>query len=508
MPPPGVWSASLVWRILVVNLIALALVAGSVFYLDGFRSRLIDERRKQAEDEVGLIAAVLEHTPSAERASMLRAAGAQSAEHLRLFDAGGRVVLDSWRPGPPSFALVDPADEPWQRHVARIMDRIIDTAVGATAPPPFLDSDDGRAWPELTATAGEIKVASRVRLAPDGTFIVSAATRAGDKFLLSVDNARDIRRLVRAERSRLALIVLAALLLSAWLSMFLARTIVRPMRQLARAAIRVRLGRARDVVVPRLPDRRDEIGRLARAVSDMTEALRERIDAIESFAADVSHELKNPLASLSSAVESLGKVSDPALRDQLMTIIAEDVRRLDRLITDVSDISRLDAQMTRAPFARVDIGSVIEQLLAARRLRGEGGPRIAFARPLKDTAVVSGDAERLARVISNLLDNAISFSPADGVVRIGATRAAGQVVISIEDEGPGIAPEDREAVFRRFHSARSGQGEFGRHSGLGLAIARTIVEGHNGTIEATHREGGEPGARFVVRLAALEGSDE
>ncbi|MBA3897499.1 MAG: sensor N-terminal transmembrane domain-containing protein [Sphingomonadaceae bacterium] len=506
-PAPRIaWRGSLTRRILAVNLVALALVGGSVFYLDGFRSRLIDERRQRAEREVQLIGTMLALSPADQRATVLHEIGRQSGRHLRVYDDRGALRLDSWRPGPPTFTLVDPAKEPWRKHVARWMDTVIDTLVGAESPPPFVDAKNGRAWPEVAAAAGAVEVASRVRNAPDRTLMISAATRvADDSLLLSVENARELRRFVRAERSRLALIVLAALLLSAALSFFLARTIVRPLRRLARAAVRVRLGRAREVVVPRLPSRGDEIGLLARAVSDMTQALRERIDAIESFAADVTHELKNPLASLSSAVESLGRVDDPALRAQLLTIIGEDVRRLDRLITDVAEVSRLDAQLTRAPFARVDLGEVIEALLADRAARAEGGPRVAFARPLRDTAVVMGDAERLARVVGNLLDNALSFSPEGGVVRVGATRVGGEVLVTVEDEGPGVPEGAREAIFRRFHSDRPDGASFGHHSGLGLAIARTIVDGHNGTIEVRTRESGEPGARFVVRLPAAEG---
>jgi two-component system, OmpR family, sensor histidine kinase ChvG len=256
------------------------------------------------------------------------------------------------------------------------------------------------------------------------------------------------------------------------------------------------------VIVPRLPDRRDEIGQLARAVSDMTAALRERLDAGEQFAADVTHELKNPLASLRSALETLDRVDDPALRQQLLDIAQEDVRRLDRLVTEIAEASRLDAQLSRTKFEQVDIGKLVEGVVAARRIRSSGdGPDIAFARPRARTAIVAGVPSQLARVVENLLDNALSFSPPDGVVRIAATCTGDKVLLRIEDDGPGIPRERRDEIFHRFHSLRTDSAAaFGQHSGLGLAIARTIIEAHDGSISADDREDGQRGASFVVLL--------
>jgi two-component system sensor histidine kinase ChvG len=272
---------------------------------------------------------------------------------------------------------------------------------------------------------------------------------------------------------------------------------------LADAATKVRLGRARDVKVPRLPTRIDEIGTLARTLSDMTTAMHARIDAGEDFAADVTHELKNPLASLRSAIEGLDRVEQPELRTQLLDIANDDVRRLDRLITDISEASRVDAELSRTRFERVDVGALIEPIIAARESRrGEGEPRIAFARPRYGTAVILGEPSRLARVIENLLDNAVSFTPPNGVVRIGATGAGDQVIIRVEDDGPGVPPELREDIFRRFHSVRPTGETFGKHSGLGLAIARTIIEAHDGSIAAIDRPDMAQGACFEIQLPA------
>jgi two-component system sensor histidine kinase ChvG len=342
-----------------------------------------------------------------------------------------------------------------------------------------------------------------LRRAPEGTLFISAASRipASDDVLLLTRNARDIRSIVRDERRTLLIVIFVTLIVSILLSQFLARTIALPLRRLARAAHLVRLGRAREVSVPTLPARRDEIGLLARALSDMTQSLRYRIDATEAFAADVTHELKNPLASLRSAVDSLDKIEDPALRRQLLEIVRSDVVRLDRLIVDIAEISRLDAELSRARFEPVDLGHLVESLLGLWRPRAaERGVRVAFARPRVGSAVVLGDEARLARAIDNVVDNAISFSPPGGLVEIGAARFGGEVVIAVEDQGPGVPEEARASIFRRFHSVRPEADGFGHHSGLGLAIAKATVDGHDGRIEVESRHDGRSGARFVLHF--------
>lgn len=497
---------SLTLRILAVNIVALALVAGSIFYLDGFRSRLIDERRTQQENEVSLIATVLASAPISSRPAIIGGLGQQVRDRIRLYDAKGDLLLDSWQLGPRTFRLADPEAETRGQRIARWMDAAVDRIVRARIPPPYIDQGKGNAdrWSELRAVMFEgAGVASRVRLAPDRTLMLSAAIKVPVKkpvYLLTVENAQDVTELVRAERFRLFLIVTAALALSVAMSIYLARTIAQPLQKLAQAAVRVRQGRARDVVVPRLPARGDEIGTLARALSDMTSTLRDRIDAVEAFAADVSHELKNPLASLSSAVESLEKVSDPKLRSQLLGIIGDDVRRLDRLITDISDASRLDAQLSRSAFEPVDLRKLIDGLVAARALRDPAmAERFEVSGAPINQAIIQGDESRLARVFDNLIDNALSFAPDHTSVRIGIG-GGDPARVWIEDDGPGVLPEARRAIFERFHSDRPDADTFGRHSGLGLAIAKTIVTAHDGRIDVSDSENGSGGARFTVTL--------
>lgn len=506
------WSGrlSLTRRILAVNIFALALLAGGFFYLDSYRTRLVDDRRVQAAREIEIMAKAIAIAGPEDRDALVLAFGGERQGRLRIYAPNGRLQTDSWELGPPSYTLRDPEAEPWQRHVARFLDRMIDNIVRAEDMAAYAEPrvDTVIAWPEVVEARAQGRPTTRLRNAPDRTPMLSAAIPLPDgsgATLLLLENARDITRIVRAERFRLGVVIAVVGVVSILLSLFLARTIVRPLRRLARAAVRVRLGRARDVEVPRLPSRRDEIGLLARALSDMSHALNVRIDAIEAFAADVTHELKNPLASLRSAVESLQTVKDPALQAQLLDIVGDDVLRLDRLITDVAEASRLDAQLSRAAFEPVDLGPMIESLLKARESRGlDGNAKIAFARPRKGSAVVPGDASKLVRVVENLLDNAVSFSPPGGLVRIDATRNGDEVLLTVEDQGPGVPEAMRDAIFRRFHSDRPESDGFGRHSGLGLAIAKTIIDGHNGHITVHDRSDSETGARFVVTLPVAE----
>lgn len=503
------WSGSvpLAWRILAVNIFVIAMLVGGFLYLDSYRSRLIDERQDRLAHETLILRSALSATNADKVSVIVRQVSEIAEARVRVYAPDGRLAVDSFAIGPPTYQLRDPETQPINRQLARAMDRFLDWAVQAPSPADYIEpkADRADAWPEVVESRkrpGE--VATRYRFAPDRTPMVSTAfTDRSGQTLLLLTNARDITRTVRAERFQLAVILGAVTLVSVLLSLFLARTIVLPLKRLAEASTRVRLGRQRDVIVPRLPSRRDEIGTLARALSDMTLALRARIDAGEHFAADVTHELKNPLASLRSALEGLERVEQPELRRQLFAIAQDDVLRLDRLITDISEASRVDAELSRTRFERIDVGALIEPIIAARRARAQPGDvRIAFARPRLGTAAIMGEPSRLARVFENLLDNATSFSPPGGVVRIGATCVEDAVIIRIEDDGPGVPADQREVIFRRFHSVRPDSEEFGKHSGLGLAIARTIVDAHDGSIRALDREDEASGACFEIRLPA------
>ena len=500
------WSGqiSLTRRILAINIIALLMLAGGFFYLDSYRSRVLDARAAQAGREARLIAEAVGTVPPSDRNTLLAKLARDTGTRIRLYAPSGALLADSRALGVRTMVLVDPDKDPVGQRIARWLDAGIDIVVGATRAPLYRERHDGRRWPDVAGALGGA-VSTTVWRAPDRTPVITAAAPLdGGAALMTAVNAREVTQTVRVERFRLSVVLLITTLVSVLLSLFLARTIVRPIRRLARAAVRVRLGRAREVVVPRLPDRRDEIGMLARALSDMSLALRARIDATESFAADVTHELKNPLASLRSAVDALGRVEDPSLREQLRAVVRDDVRRLDRLITDISDASRLDAQLSRAHFDPLDLVALLRGLVDQRLARGvERGIRLRFDSP-GEPALVLAEGMRLERVFENLIDNALSFSPDNGVVAIGVRVKGDQVTVSVEDDGPGVPEEAREAVFQRFHSIRPATETFGQHSGLGLSIARTIVEGHGGTVMAESREDRLSGARFVVRLSRTE----
>ncbi|WP_241659558.1 sensor histidine kinase [Sphingomonas glacialis] len=504
------WSArvSLTPRILFVNVFALAMLAGGFFYLDSYRSRIVDGRVTQSIREARLIAEAIVAVPTAQRPDLAVKLARDMGSWVRIYDAEAKLVIDTRGLGLRNFVLQDPDKQDWRQAAARFLDAGIDTVVGTPRAPLYRERSNGLAWPDVRTVRSAPTVAATVWRAPDRTPVITAASpMPGGSVVMTTFNARDITQTVRVERFRLSIVLFVVAIVSVLLSLFLARTIVRPLRRLAWSAVRVRMGRAREVVVPRLPERRDEIGMLARALSDMSLALRARIDAIEAFAADVTHEMKNPLASLRSAVEGLALVKDPDLQERLLAIVRDDVHRLDRLITDIAEASRLDAQLSRAKFEPVDLGAMIAALIGSREARGvERGIRLQFDRrsagfPLKPL-VVLGEGARLERVLENVIENAISFSPDGGLIRIVARHDHDMLLIAIEDEGPGVPEEAREQVFQRFQSLRPAGEAFGKHSGLGLAIARTIVDAHHGSIVATERDDRASGARFVIHLPA------
>jgi len=316
----------------------------------------------------------------------------------------------------------------------------------------------------------------------------------------------EIEEEVRTVRLELLRIFSVALLVTVLLSFYLAGTIVRPIRRLAGAAERARGRRAR-VEIPDFTWRGDEIGDLSGSLREMTDALWQRMSAIESFAADVAHEIKNPLSSLRSAVETAGRIEDPASQRRLMAIILDDVERLDRLITDISDASRLDAELSRLEVAPIEIGAMLEALADIHEsTRTEGAPHLVLEladrnRPL----IVAGIETRLSQVFRNLIANAVSFSPPLGEIRLTARHDGRAVLIVIEDQGPGIPDDKLMAIFDRFYTERPLGEKFGTHSGLGLSISKQIVEAHRGMIWAENRKDenrAAMGARFCIRLPA------
>jgi two-component system sensor histidine kinase ChvG len=333
----------------------------------------------------------------------------------------------------------------------------------------------------------------------------------------------EIDRVIRDERTVVLLTFGFSTFVSLLLSGLLAGTIARPLRRLSAAADRVRRGISKRVEIPDFTSRKDEVGDLSGSLRDMTNALYRRIDAIEAFAADVSHELKNPLTSLRSAVETLEFIKRDDQRQRLIEVVKDDVRRMDRLITDISNASRLDAELARSETVPVDVEKLLGTIARfADESRKDGeGEVVLLVQPLDRTGnrrsayLVEGQENRLGQVFHNLIDNARSFTAAGTNVVIRVRRISDDVEVRVEDNGPGIQPENLERVFERFYTDRP-ESAFGQNSGLGLAISRQIVEAHKGRIWAENRKARDPksgenavlGARFIVRLPALRDAGE
>ena len=324
--------------------------------------------------------------------------------------------------------------------------------------------------------------------------------------------AGDVDQTIAAQRRALIPFILIAVAVILGSSLLLNWLIAEPVLRLARAADQVRLSRARAISLPDIAERNDEVGDLAQSLEAMTSALSARMDAIERFAADVSHEIKNPLTSIRSAVETLELAPSQAAKDRLVRILKQDVGRLDRLITDISNASRLDAELSRDSPRSIDLGRLLGDIASLyEETRGDGpeSVRVRMTPPDGlDRLRVSGREGPLSQVFRNLIDNARSFSPPGGTVRVGLRRERGagarpEATVTVEDDGPGVPAENLESIFERFYTARPKGAAFGGHSGLGLSIARQIVEAHGGRLSAENRMGPDGtvlGARFTVTL--------
>ena len=550
--------SSLTRRIVFLNLTGLVALVVGVLYLSQFRAGLIDARVQsllvQSEIIAGAIAAsatvetdsitidperLLElqtgesYGPSDESQSgiefpinpervapVLRRLVSPTKTRARIYDRDGVLILDSrnlyGRGDVLRFDLPPPDTEK-----PGLMERsfiAVRRWFGRGDLPLYkeLGPENGKGYSEIEQALNGLH-ASMVRVNDRGEVIVSVAVpvqrfRAVRGALMLSTQGADIDDMVEAERLAIVKVFLVAAAVMVVLSMLLAGTIAGPVRRLADGAERVRRRIRSRVEIPDFTRRRDEIGDLSGALREMTNALYTRIEAIESFAADVAHELRNPLTSLRSAVETLPLAKTDESRRRLLEVIEHDVKRLDRLISDISDASRLDAELQRQEAAQVDFAKLLDALVTAANeirtddvnvtLAFEGGSPAAFKAP--------GHDSRLGQVVSNLIDNARSFSPPGGTVRITCRRLKNEIEIVVDDDGPGIRPEALDKIFERFYTDRPHQG-FGQNSGLGLSISKQIVEAHGGSIRVENRTsvaaaGQEPrvlGARFVVRLPAM-----
>jgi two-component system sensor histidine kinase ChvG len=505
----GAWPiGSRLGRLIVLlNLLGLAILVGGALVLNEIRQGLVQTRLESLELEGQVIAKVIdeyatigEPQPALDQdraASMVGVLSIPSSQRARLFDAAGRQLADSFvvadrvdvsplpparRPGEP------PAGE------AAVEARTAKLAKARAA----LEAEVHE------ALAGD--VVRNVRVGEEGNRVVSVSIPIRHvRAVLGVLTlqASGVEQIVAAQRRALIPFILIAVGATLTSSLLLTQLVAEPVLRLARAADRVRLQHARAIALPDLANRDDEVGDLTRSLEDMTRALSDRMQAIERFAADVAHELRNPMTSIRSAVETLELVSAAEARERLMRILSQDISRMDRLITDISNASRLDAELARESPSPLDLGRLLGQvseLYEATRKPEEVGVR--FERPAGETLHVLGREGPLSQVARNLVDNARSFSPPGGEVRVSLRRQKREALVQVDDDGPGIPPENLETIFQRFYTARPKGAAFGGNSGLGLAIARHIIEAHGGRIWAENRMDGEriAGARFSISL--------
>lgn len=515
-------------RILAVNMLVLLLLALGLLLLDRYQQVLIRQQIAALEVQAQLIAGAVaaEASEDWQNGGQLNTARAQqlvrrlvepTLARAQLFGPTGKLMIDSLLvTSPGGYVTVLPLPDTAQSDrlrslIAKAYDWVFNSLPTRDTFPAYrmtLASDAVATIEGRKALQGE--AASAVYLAGDGHLVFNVAVpvqvyREVLGVLILSRNSADMDEALRGVRANILAVVAGALLVTVLLSLYLAGTIARPIRRLALAADRVRAGRER-TPIPDFGDRNDEIGDLSQSLRAMTTAMYARLEAIERFAADVSHEIKNPLTSVRSAVETAIRVSDPQRRQHLLDLILDDVRRLDRLITDIASASRLDAELARAEPAPVHVGRMLEALIAVHQetRKSDQAPVILETAHGADLTI-TGIEDRLVQVFRNLLANALSFTPPDGLIRIGAQRVANQVEVVVEDDGPGIPPDKAEAIFERFYSERPRPEKFGLHSGLGLSISRQIIQAHRGSIKAENRltsEGRVLGARFVLRLPA------
>ncbi len=527
-------------RILAVNMLAVIALGGSLVYLGRYQQQLLEAELESLAFEARIVANALAEgavisgdddrnllAPELAR-SMVRRLVESSDSRTRLFDEDGALLADSRQLASRRKAIIiepiRPANETdwanwWWRAMAWLGRQLSGSNYELYQEPSEQSADN---YP-ITQQALQGATLAQIWRVPHANLLLGVAVpvQAYKQVLgalLVTRSSQKIDAAIAEVRSDIIMIFCTVLSLTILLSLYLARTIIRPLQKLAGAVRAVKQEQTLAVglgggaaalakrAIPDLTARGDELGELSHALREMTAELATRLIATERFAADVAHELKNPLTSLRSAVETAERVTDPAKQQRLLQLIHDDVGRMDRLITDIASASRLDAELSRAATTPLDIGLML-QLLTGFYAPHDGA---ADTVPVKlesvpEKLLVHGVEERLLQVFRNLVDNARSFTPPSGSVRLAARRDGAIAQVTVDDDGPGIPPGKLEGIFERFYSERPSAEKFGQHSGLGLSIARQIISAHGGAIWAENRvdaAGKIIGARFTVRLPA------
>ena len=503
------WTPGSLGRLIVVlNLVALAILVGGALLLNELRQGLVQARIDSLQTQGQLIANVIDQLATigdpepqmeADQASdILQSLFIPKSQRARLYDADGHLIADSFMAA--DQVTVTPLPPP-----RKAGDKPF--AIPGFAPKPRdADAAERALNAEVKQALASGQTVSEVRVSETGGRVVSVSIpieRVRAVLGVLTLEAGDVDQIIAAERAAQIPFIVVAIAVNLISSFALTQLIAQPVRRLSLAADRVRLNRARAIALPDIARRRDELGDLAQSLEEMTHTLSDRMEAIERFAADVAHEIRNPLTSIRSAVETLDLVKDAAPRERLLGILKQDVGRLDRLITDISNASRLDAELARESPRAVDVAKLLRDIVAlydADFRTGEAHVRLVET---GEHLTVMGREGPLGQVFRNLIDNARSFSAPEGEVRVVIGRDRGRVSIAVEDDGPGMPPENLETVFERFYTSRPRGAAFGGNSGLGLSIARQIIEAHDGRIHAENRlgpDGQVTGARFVVSL--------
>jgi len=551
--------SSLTRRIIFLNLSALAVLLSGILYLNQFREGLVEAYKDSLVAQGKIIAGAISasatieinsitvdpdkllelqagesSTPSISSlddlsspidpeivAPLVRSLVQPNRTRARIYDQDGVLILDSkflYAGGQVlRFDLPDTKSETrwWSSSaLGNFLNRVLQRR---DLPTYEEHPNSGIHYPEVvSALTGS--PSTIVRMTKKGEQVISVAVpiqrlRIVSGVLLLSSEGNEIDKIVTQERLAILRIFLVAAIVLIVLSVLMASTIASPLRRLSDAANRVRKGVESREEIPDFSNRHDEIGTLSTSIRAMTNALYLRIEAIEKFAADVSHELKNPLTSLRSAVETLPLAKSEDSKRRLHEVIQHDVRRLDRLITDISDASRLDAELAREKSGLVDIAQIVENIISMARESRAGKPDIKIdleiKKPADGTYLLMGHEDRLAQVIINLIDNAKSFvSPDNGAIQVSLSKQEDLIEIVISDNGPGISAEKVDRVFERFYTDRPESQGFGQNSGLGLSISRQIIDAHGGEISVRKKTGRESGAVFLIRLPSHRPTSE
>lgn len=527
-------------RILAVNMLAVIALGGSLVYLGRYQQQLIEAELESLAFEARIVANALAEgavisgdddrnllAPELAR-SMVRRLVESSDSRTRLFDEDGALLADSRQLASRRKAIIiEPIRAPnetdwanwWWRAMAWLGRQLSGSSYEQYLEPSEQSADN---YP-IAQQALQGATLAQIWRVPHANLLLGVAVpvQAYKQVLgalLVTRSSQKIDAAIAEVRSDIIMIFCTVLSLTVLLSLYLARTIIRPLQKLAGAVRAVKQEQTLAVglgggaaalakrAIPDLTARGDELGELSHALREMTAELATRLSATERFAADVAHELKNPLTSLRSAVETAERVTDPAKQQRLLQLIHDDVGRMDRLITDIASASRLDAELSRAATTPLDIGLMLQLLTGLYAPHDDAADTVPVQLDsVSEKLLVQGVEERLLQVFRNLVDNARSFTPPSGSVRLAAVRDGAIVQVTVDDDGPGIPPGKLEEIFERFYSERPSAEKFGQHSGLGLSIARQIISAHGGAIWAENRvdaAGKIIGARFTVRLPA------